>query len=270
MKKVEQECGLPAGPTLRVQKEQCSTCIFKPDSNLNLRKLLDDVRDFTVPGFVFFKGYRVCHHSDDAVCAGFWRSFKDKFALGQIAQHLGLVEYVRDDVDPLGDDMSNKTRAKREARIARQREPQQGKLFTTNLAAQALRTYRPEEHGGLTEAELKHATDEANGRLEPKAFPLSGSGLTKPLSESDRQSMWSGMRSMRQRSKGASAGQQRVVQLPPEPVIVIAEPTLLAAMEEARAAGRTTMTSQDLHALLAQHHPISYRDQKGYVKERRP
>lgn len=83
---------------LRVQRRQCATCIFRPSSALNLEKLLNDVRERRADGapLPFFKGYRVCHYSKDAVCAGFWARFKDKFQLGQIAQRLGFVEYVDD------------------------------------------------------------------------------------------------------------------------------------------------------------------------------
>jgi hypothetical protein len=44
-----------------------------------------------------FKGHRICHHSDDACCRGFWNKHKDSFALGQIAQRLSVVEFVNTD-----------------------------------------------------------------------------------------------------------------------------------------------------------------------------
>lgn len=85
--------------TLRVQRKACSSCIFRKDCTLDLNKLLDDVRERGPAGRMdFFRGHRICHHSKDAVCRGFWNRFKNKFALGQIAQRLGLVEYVDDDV----------------------------------------------------------------------------------------------------------------------------------------------------------------------------
>ena len=77
---------------LKVQKRACSTCIYRKDSALDLKKLEADVADPYMPGF--FKGHRVCHHSDDACCRGFWNRHKDKFALGQIAQRLGFVKFV--------------------------------------------------------------------------------------------------------------------------------------------------------------------------------
>jgi hypothetical protein len=42
----------------------------------------------------FFSGHRICHHSDEAICAGFWERHKDDFAMGQLAGRLGLVEKV--------------------------------------------------------------------------------------------------------------------------------------------------------------------------------
>jgi len=78
---------------MRVQKTQCSTCIYRPDSPLDLAKLEADVAD----GYGGFKGHRICHHSDDACCAGFWARHKNEFQLGQIAQRFGVVEFVQDD-----------------------------------------------------------------------------------------------------------------------------------------------------------------------------
>ena len=78
----------------RVQKKMCETCIFKPESPLNLEKLLEDVADH----YGGFKGHRICHHSKDACCAGFWAVHKDDFVMGQIAQRLNAVKYVEDDI----------------------------------------------------------------------------------------------------------------------------------------------------------------------------
>lgn len=74
----------------RVQKRACSSCIYRKDSTLDLAKLEADVAD----RFGGFRGHRVCHHSKDACCRGFWNRHKDKFAMGQIAQRLGMVEFV--------------------------------------------------------------------------------------------------------------------------------------------------------------------------------
>jgi len=71
----------------------CATCIYRPDSPLDLRRLENAIRD----NYGGFKDYRVCHHSDDVCCRGFWLHHKNKFAMGQIAQRLNCVEFV--DVD---------------------------------------------------------------------------------------------------------------------------------------------------------------------------
>jgi hypothetical protein len=80
---------------IQVQRERCKTCIFNKDSTLNLKNLLDQVRDKHMPGY--FKGHRVCHHSKTACCKGFWDAHKDDFTLGQIAQRLDRVEFVDHD-----------------------------------------------------------------------------------------------------------------------------------------------------------------------------
>lgn len=81
----------------KVQKRMCSTCIYRPDSTLNLEVLEDDVRD----PHMGFKGHRICHHSKDVCCCGFWQAHKDDFPAGQIAQRLGVVEFV--EVNTLGE-----------------------------------------------------------------------------------------------------------------------------------------------------------------------
>lgn len=80
---------------LRVQDRQCSTCIYRPDSTLNLKDLERQIADPRMKGF--FKGPRICHHSKDVVCRGFWNRHKDRFDAGQLAQRLGLVSFVHID-----------------------------------------------------------------------------------------------------------------------------------------------------------------------------
>lgn len=79
---------------IKVQRKSCATCIYRKDSRLDITKLENDVRD----EYMGFKGYRVCHHSKDACCRGFWNRHKWEFAAGQIAQRLGLVEFVSEDI----------------------------------------------------------------------------------------------------------------------------------------------------------------------------
>lgn len=83
--------------TLRVQKRQCATCIYRPDSPLDLKKLEAQIADPYMKGM--FVGHRICHHSKDVVCRGFWQAHKNHFPAGQIAQRLGIVEFVTVDED---------------------------------------------------------------------------------------------------------------------------------------------------------------------------
>lgn len=78
---------------LKVQSAQCATCIYRRDSPLDLKALENAIKDPRMPGF--FRGHRICHHSTDVVCRGFWNRHKDAFTLGQLAQRLGLVQFVR-------------------------------------------------------------------------------------------------------------------------------------------------------------------------------
>lgn len=80
---------------LRVQRRQCKTCIYRRDSALDIKKLEAQIADPRMAGH--FKGHRICHHSRDAVCAGFWQRHKNDFDAGQLAQRLGLVQLVDDD-----------------------------------------------------------------------------------------------------------------------------------------------------------------------------
>lgn len=79
----------------KVQKKLCSTCIYRKDSTLDIVELERQVADVRLEGF--FKGHRICHHSDDVCCRGFWNKNKDKFTAGQLAQRLGLVKFVNVD-----------------------------------------------------------------------------------------------------------------------------------------------------------------------------
>lgn len=77
----------------KVQRRQCSTCIYRKDSPLDLEALEAQVAD----KYGGFNGHRICHHTDDVCCAGFWARHKDKFQMGQIAQRLGFVQLVDED-----------------------------------------------------------------------------------------------------------------------------------------------------------------------------
>lgn len=98
--------------TFKVQDRLCETCIYRKDSALDLKKLEADVAD----KYGGFKGHRICHHSKDVCCRGFWNRHKDKFAMGQIAQRLNLVEFVRVKLPLLMGPTTLRRVAKRKAR----------------------------------------------------------------------------------------------------------------------------------------------------------
>jgi hypothetical protein len=79
--------------TFKVQRRMCLTCIYRLDCPLDLVALEAAVRDM----YVGFKSHRICHHSRDACCRGFWERHRDEFPAGQVAQRLGLVEFVEED-----------------------------------------------------------------------------------------------------------------------------------------------------------------------------
>jgi len=82
-------------PLLFVQKRLCATCIYRPESPLDIAKLEREIADPHMPGD--FARWRVCHHADpasDVVCAGFWAKHRGHFTLGQIVQRLQRVQFV--------------------------------------------------------------------------------------------------------------------------------------------------------------------------------
>ena len=85
----------PDPSIFRVQRRLCATCIYRRDSPLDVQALEAQIADPRLPGF--FRSYRACHHTsgaESACCAGFWRRWKDRFTLGQLAQRLRRVRYV--------------------------------------------------------------------------------------------------------------------------------------------------------------------------------
>jgi len=78
----------------KVQEKQCETCIYKKNSPLNIKKLERDIAGWNEKEF---SGHRICHHSDDVCCRGFWNKHKDHFNLGRIVQRLGAVVFVNVD-----------------------------------------------------------------------------------------------------------------------------------------------------------------------------
>jgi hypothetical protein len=80
---------------LQVQSKQCSTCIYRANSPLDLAKLEAQCADKYLEDF--FAHWRECHHAEPnsgVVCRGFWNRHKNSFTAGQIAKRLNSVEYV--------------------------------------------------------------------------------------------------------------------------------------------------------------------------------
>ena len=77
----------------KVQKKMCSTCIYRKDSPLDLQKLEQQVQNATGG----YDGYRICHHSNKACCAGFWQQHKNDFPAGRLAQICNKVQFVNED-----------------------------------------------------------------------------------------------------------------------------------------------------------------------------
>lgn len=73
----------------KVQKKSCSSCIYRKDSPLDLKALEAQAARKD--------GHRICHHSKDVCCRGFWNKHKDNFNLGRIAQRLNAVTFVEVD-----------------------------------------------------------------------------------------------------------------------------------------------------------------------------
>ena len=76
-------------PGLLVRRTQCGTCIYRPDSPLDIEHLENEVRD----PFIGFRGFRACHSEPGATtcCRIFWDRHKNEFADGQIAIRLNAV-----------------------------------------------------------------------------------------------------------------------------------------------------------------------------------
>lgn len=87
------------GTGFLVQRRMCGTCIYRPDSALDITELERQVRAKRGAGF---EKHRACHHvsKGGVCCRGFWEAHKDEFPAGQIAQRLNAVVFV--DVDDLG------------------------------------------------------------------------------------------------------------------------------------------------------------------------
>lgn len=80
---------------LKVQRTQCQSCIYLTPSPLDLQRLEAEIADPHMEGH--FSSYRICHHSTDVCCRGFFDRHAQDCTPIQIAQRLGLVEFVEVD-----------------------------------------------------------------------------------------------------------------------------------------------------------------------------
>jgi hypothetical protein len=104
----------------KVQSRLCATCIYRPDSPLDIAKLEADVADPMMKGF--FVAYRECHHAkrhSKVCCRGFWNAHKDDFTAGQMAQRLGIVRFVHVDVMPDSTKVAKQNRRRSRAQAKR-------------------------------------------------------------------------------------------------------------------------------------------------------
>ena len=73
---------------MRIRERQCSTCIYRPDSVLNLPALEAEIRD----RHGHFHKARACHSADwpatDVICAGFAARHGDDCTPVQIVRRL--------------------------------------------------------------------------------------------------------------------------------------------------------------------------------------
>jgi hypothetical protein len=82
----------------QVQRRMCQSCIYRPESPLDLARLEAEIADPHMAGY--FQGFRECHHAPPGsgiCCAGFYARHKDHCDAGQLAQRLGVVAYVEVD-----------------------------------------------------------------------------------------------------------------------------------------------------------------------------
>ena len=78
-------------PGALVQKTQCDTCIYRPDTSLDIKRLEDAIRDPYDPQH--FARPRACHTftGRTVICRGFWNRHADRCDLGQLATRLNAV-----------------------------------------------------------------------------------------------------------------------------------------------------------------------------------
>ena len=78
---------------MKVQRTCCATCIYNPESPLDLDRLEDECRD----SYGHFFIWRACHKhwpKHDVCCSGFFHKRGDECTPVQIAKALSMIEYV--------------------------------------------------------------------------------------------------------------------------------------------------------------------------------
>lgn len=84
---------------VRICADRCPTCIFRP-GNLHLNE--GRVKDMVSQATQGDAGSIVCHATLDlrnnAICRGFWDSYRDRVQLLQFAERIGFTKFV--DVEP--------------------------------------------------------------------------------------------------------------------------------------------------------------------------
>lgn len=82
---------------MRVCADLCSTCIFRPGNLMHLAegRVKDMVESATADGEA---GSIVCHDTlglpSNAICRGFWNSYRSRVALLQLAERIDFVKYI--------------------------------------------------------------------------------------------------------------------------------------------------------------------------------
>lgn len=81
---------------MKIRKTACHTCIYRPDSPLDLAKLEREVKD----RYGCFVGYRLCHHhlndDDGVVCRGFFAKHGMKVTKIRLAKILGILRFTNE------------------------------------------------------------------------------------------------------------------------------------------------------------------------------
>lgn len=80
---------------LKVRATQCATCIYRPDSPLDLSVLEGEALDHGTPDH--YARWRACHaHYDanDTVCKGFYDAHGEDCTPIQVAKRLGGIVFI--------------------------------------------------------------------------------------------------------------------------------------------------------------------------------